>query len=225
MGSLSESVALETVKPTTLDALERWARWRVDGTSGTSGQYVGGGGDTLARLQEIKRCRICPQCQGLQRIGLRRCPTCHGVGTVAVGSALKEYHREVDCKMCRVIVDGEWRSIGEINGKTCWRCGGSGKRIEAARYVHPALIPGTRVYGRQESDPVSSLINYQVFQWLEADATFWMHHVLIAAYTPDPQGRRTNEAKASVMGLSPAFFSRTLKRARLAIQELVEKRF
>lgn len=95
------------------------------------------------------------------------------------------------------------------------------------RTVHPATIPGTRVYRRLNSDTISGLINREVFRWQKADETFWWHHVVLEHYEGGVEGaradERTDEQKALGLGISASWYSKSLKRAHLRIQELLEK--
>ena len=217
------------LKPRTLEAMERWVRWRHDAAYyGTSGRPVGASGNLLGRLQAGgKRRATCPQCKGDKRIPMpgtsrtRACPKCEAVGVVFEDLEVSERIRTVPCAVC-YDADAK-RGMGEVNGRTCHKCGGSGEVIDAERYVHPVLIPGTRIYGRHAPDRISALINRTVFRWGEHDATLWWHHVVIAEYEPEPsEARLTQEQRALRMGISPRFFRKCMRDAHLAIQGLLE---
>jgi hypothetical protein len=233
-----DSAACPTVKPSTLEAMERWVRWRngVGPPGGTSGQRVGGGGNLLGRLQAARRHKTCPHCHGAKRIRVpgnpvqRTCPSCGGSGTVPEDLKTRDRFRLVPCDACRSIEpNGErGRPTGEVNGngRTCIRCKGSGERLMAERYVHPATIPGTRIFGRDDPDPIAALINRTVIGWQYADQTWWMYRVVMERYCPDgpEDGRSTQECMAAIAGISPQFFGKMLKQAHLRIQEALETR-
>lgn len=221
--NVSAGPLTEAVSQKTLDAMERWVRWRsgVGYDDGTGGRPVGGSGNLLGRLQGGKRQKVCPICEGKKRVPVpgqlikRRCPTCDGVGTVPEDLQAIERMRFVPCDGC--MVNG--KPTGEVDGRTCFTCRGSGERLEAELYVHPAMIPGTRIYGKQDPDPVSALINRTVVHWKHANVTYWWHRVVMEYYDPDG---RTQEQKAARMGVSSSWFSKNLKQAHLRIQELLK---
>lgn len=210
----------------TLAAMEEWSRWRCAGAYGAV--WMGGsGGGLLGRLQSGKRVRTCPRCEGTRRIAVpgykntRRCPRCRGAGELLEDLATISRTSNRTCRACEVVIEGVRRSTGEINGKTCIFCGGSGRRIVTERTVHPASIAGTVIYGTVgQSNPVCSLISAEVLRWAQQDATLWWHYIVLEEY--QPADNRTREQRAVQMGLSPSFYSRELKKALLAIQTRLE---
>lgn len=212
--ALTTTIGL-VVKPSTLEAMEQWARWRCSG--GADHGIVSGTAGLLGKLQNSKRARICPQCKGSRRARYaRRCPECGGKGDILEDLQTIARSREVPCLPCA--------STGEINGRTCAKCRGRGKTTKVERTVHPATISGNIVYatGRsiEHSDRACSLISAIVLRWENADGTFWWHHIVLEEYQPGDA--RTREQKATGMGISPSFYSRELKKALLFIQKALE---
>lgn len=211
------------VKPSTIAAMERWVRWRFEGSEGSSGIYLGSGsGGLLGRLQSGKRRRKCPRCNGWRRIfiaKLRRsagCPKCDGAGYIEENLEVTGRVRPIPCPVCWN--DKAKRSLGEVNSKTCLKCGGRCEIFVGTVQVHPSLIPGTRVYGRGMTDPISSLINVTVMRWQLDSRTHWLYWVVIECYA----GSRSQTDIAKSLGVSDAWVSRYLKQAHLAIQEVIE---
>lgn len=222
----------QQVKPSTLAAMDRWVLYR---SAGSSGGVVGGSGLTgvLGGLQGGKRVQTCRRCEGKKFIipqgykTKRRCPNCDGDGEFLEDLAPKNSMRIRPCEFCTAIVNGKRQPTGEINGRTCHKCRGSKLRTIIKRTIHPAMIRSTRGYFMPEfgsvvsrEDKISGRINREVFSWLEVDAKVWWHYVTMAAY--DLEDRRTQEQKAAQMGISPQFFSKTLKLALLKVQEVIE---
>jgi hypothetical protein len=231
------------ISPSTLAAMELWVHWRTAGRVSSGQIGGGGGGDFFGKLQREKRRRKCPRCKGWRRIFIAKfnrnaaCPRCNNAGYIWEDLVPTGRAREIDCVHCIDYSLDPPRPTGEINGVTCWRCRGSTKRTIDNVQVHPSMIAGTRLYGFQDPHPdlTGSRINAQVYRWSQDDATFWWHQVVLieydqdyeidpgrawARFTPPPAGR-TKEQKALALGISPSFYSRTLKAALLQIQQLL----
>lgn len=123
-----------------VDVMEGWGQWlRTPG-----GIELGYGGNVIARLISGMPSTRCPTCGGEGAVlrdrpdGSRRrdvCPTCEGSCRVNLKPTSSKTSRQ--CPHCKA---------GEIGGKTCHHCRGSGRVAgnSSAHKVNPAAIPSTR---------------------------------------------------------------------------------
>lgn len=207
-------------------AFERWARWRVSGAPLT----VGSSNATLTgRLLDGLRSTLCPDCKGARRIEGKRvglnvewidpCPRCCGEGRIKGDLRPNEDHTTVACTACVVIFDGKPKSTGEINGRTCHKCCGSGTRVIAQLEVNPAGIRGTRYHGANEDvDPISALLDRTVAAWSQTNLTFWLYRVVIVEYCE----WGTQEEKALDMRVSRRWYLKNLATAHQRAQEVLK---
>ncbi len=136
-----------------IEIMEQWAKW----LSGPSGQTMGYGTNVLERLIRGMPSTRCRTCDG-EGMALRErsngsrgydlCPDCLGSGRIN----LKPTHAKTGraCPHCK---DESGESKGEIDGRTCCHCRGSG-RIAGESVHHkanPATIPGTAHFQRDDS--------------------------------------------------------------------------
>lgn len=216
-------------------AFEGWARWRVGGVT-TAFQQMS---SLTGRLMDGMRSTTCPDCKGEGRIPGHRvgsqlawidpCPTCLGAKRVK-----GDLHaaRSIKSQWCAVCWDEKAeRSTGEVNGRTCAPCRGSGWRVRVQLEVNPAGIKGTRYYGvNEDPDPASMCIDRLVATWSRTEGAYWvaMYRVVMAEYCCiDPRSGRTcagtQEAKAAALNMRRQFFSRMLTDAHQRAQEALEK--
>lgn len=199
--------------------LEQWARWPTV-LRGSSG---GIGGTVIGRLVSGKRLRVCTLCHGEKRIpgklvGVKHpvivCPQCNAEGYEPATLDTESRQNLVRCEVCK-----HSGRPGEINGRTCLPCRGSGWRrrlVEACecqggknadgsvcrrcngtmvapvkeRLVHPATISGTRYYGANtDPDPVSALLDRTIAGWAQTNLTHWLHAVVMMEYRNEYLGR------------------------------------
>lgn len=131
------------------EILEGWARWA---------HYSRGRGSRsiLASLMDgmAKGRRICKTCAGLKRVAghkvgsslpFVKCPDCEGEGAKPLEA--ERPRQTLPCTACggtgrRKGIRKRYPGTGEINGKTCPKCGGSGWRVYVACLANPAFIHG-----------------------------------------------------------------------------------
>lgn len=123
-----------------VEVMEGWGQWlRTPG-----GIELGYGGNVIARLISGMPSTRCPTCGGegwaykeLPDKSRKRviCWTCEGACRVNLKPAVSKTSRA--CQHCK---------NGEIDGRTCHHCRGSGRIIgnSSAHKVNPAAIPSTR---------------------------------------------------------------------------------
>lgn len=233
--------------PDPVPYLERWARWSVSGDVVTL-RYSGA--TMFGRLAAGKRWLTCPLCDGAKRIpgklvGVSHpvivCPRCNGDGELLETLATDGSPSVKACKTCaRTDANGNVRSWGEIDGRTCHKCYGSGVRVEtfrAVRYgdkvklescrrVHPATIPGTRRYGTNvDPDPISALLDRLIAGWEHSNLTHWLYVVIIAEYRSEYLGKvvvGTQQDKAEAMRTSRRWFVKNLTTAHQRVSEALK---
>ena len=129
------------------DLMDGWAIHRRCRSNGGYGKTI------LQRVLEGMPGTNCPTCAGKGRapgalIGRKgtfiACPTCGGSGRVKL-DATDHRVRTSDCQQCHVQRPGEkqGRSTGEINGRTCIHCRGTGQIVHETDKVNPAFITST----------------------------------------------------------------------------------
>lgn len=204
--------------------LEQWARWPTVLRSSSSGYN----GTVIGRLVSGKRMRVCTLCEGERRIPGKRvgvkhpiivCPRCNGEGNEAATLDTDGRQRLVRCEVCKPAEGDSTARPGEINGRTCVPCRGSGWRrllVEACdcqggkaadgsvcgrckgstiapvkeHLVHPATISGTRYYGANtDPDPVSALLDRTIAGWAQSNLTYWLNAVVLMEYRCEYLGR------------------------------------
>jgi hypothetical protein len=144
------------LKSNIIEIMEQWAKW----LSGPSGQTMGYGTNVLERLirgMPSTRCRTCDgEGEALRdrpngSRGYDLCPDCQGSGRINLKPTTAKTGRA--CQHCRVKVGDGWESKGEIEGRTCIHCRGSGRIMGESIHhkANPATIPSTAHYQRDDS--------------------------------------------------------------------------
>lgn len=185
--------------------LEHWARWRHF-------RYTGGIGKTiLQRVMEGMPGTNCPTCAGRGRapgalIGRKgthiQCPTCGGSGRVKLDANDRRVHVK-PCPAC--LVDG--RPRGEIDGRTCYRCGGRMMLVVILDKVNPAFINST---WRDPDNPTLQRIDRLVCE-LELRRDTRKYHVVLWEEFCGRSG--TQEHKATRLGVGYDTYRKRLQRA------------
>lgn len=211
-----------TLPVSTIDAryyLERWVRWafgaRIYGRS------------TIGKLMDGLRSTTCATCRGRKRVEgwkvgsdatwVDPCPACSGEGHIRADLGVDRYVRTVDCTQCLDTATG--RPVGEVNGRTCFRCRGAKRYTIVREKVNPAGIRATRHHGaNQDDDPVSAQIDRLVAGWRVSDHTVWLYEVVMMEYSENG----TQAAKARSMWVSTSFYEKKLKDAHGRVSVLVD---
>jgi hypothetical protein len=124
------------------DQMEGWARWRASGF-----RQFGYGKTILQRVLEGMPGTGCPTCGTKGRVPgslvgssapFVKCPTCSGHGRVPLDASDHKINSR-PCPHCRV----KNRSSGEVHGRTCIPCRGSGTLVTETDKVNPAFITST----------------------------------------------------------------------------------
>ena len=194
------------------EAMERWARWRsVRAGNGLGWPHITITGKFMAGMPSTK----CTLCDGRERIpgwkvGAARqwieCPRCDGKGRIKADPT----SQCAPTKACRAC-----RSTGEINGKTCIRCRGSGRATNPdAGVVNPAFIRSTAPGGYTD-DPLSQRIDWIICTALTEDH----RAIILVEYTHSG----TQQAKAPRCGVSQGYYSRMLSQAQKMIVAELKK--
>lgn len=176
------------------DYMERWARWRLGGGRMAPGKTI------LQRMLDGMPSTICPQCKGAGHTArFPICPSCGGGGRVKLKPAPPSV-RTVPCP-------GKCER-GEIDGRTCHRCGGVGTVAMAELKVNPAFIPSTYI---APSDPLSEKIDRLVCELRQRDELLGHWFVVYAEYIDQRKG--TQEMRAQRMRLGYDAYKKRLQRA------------
>lgn len=180
----------------TREQLERWARWRH--------YRYGGYGKTLTeKLIEGMPGTRCPSCSGSGKRAKQVCGTCYGAGHVHM---LPETDRVRVTACTHCLVKG--KSLGEINGRTCVVCRGSGVRTTVENKVNPAHIRSTY---QSPDDPVSQRIDRLVCEMRQREVLLGYFFVVWAEYC-DARGG-TQASRAQRLLLTPECYWKRLQRA------------
>lgn len=193
------------------DLMEGWSRYRRNRSNGGYGKTI------LQRVLEGMPGVGCPTCAGKGRapgalIGSKStfipCPTCGGSGRVKL-DATDHQVRTRHCQHCRV----KGRSMGEIHGRTCIHCRGTGLIVRETDKVNPAFITSTY---REPDHPTYQRIDRLVCEFKQRDHLLSFYFVVDAEYCDRRGG--TQAMKAARLGLSPSRYIAMLDRALDMIQ-------
>jgi len=175
----------------TREQLERWARWRHF--------RHGGYGKTMTEkfLEGMPGTR-CPACGGHGKRGRLDCEPCGGSGRVQL-AAKAARPITLLCPHCQ---------RGEVEGRTCIHCRGSGVRTIIENKVNPAHIRSTYL---APDDPVSQRIDRLVCELRRRDVLLGYYFVVWAEYCDSRGG--TQAIKAQRLLLTPKCYESRLFRA------------
>lgn len=173
------------------EQLERWARWRH--------YRYGGYGKTMTEkcLEGMPGTR-CPSCGGTGKRAKQVCTTCYGDGRVLMLPSTQHIHT-TPCTHCE---------RGEVKGRTCVVCRGSGFRTTVENLINPANIRSTY---QSPDDPVSQRIDRLVCELKQRDVLLGYYFVVWAEYC-DARGG-TQASKAQRLLLTPDCYESRLRRA------------
>lgn len=177
------------------EMMNRWARWRLS--------YKKAYGTTvLERLLNGMPGTNCPMCHGRKSLADHPvCPTCSGTGRIKAKPKMERISN-VACKKCRK--DG--KSTGQIDGRTCLACKGSGRIFRMKVEINPAFIHSPYV---QKTDGVSERIELIMYRLGRQPRTQGYYHVLAQEYTR----LGTPEVKAERMHMTHDYYRKVLQRA------------
>ena len=175
--------------------MNRWARWRLT--------YRKGYGTTvLERLLAGMPGTKCPTCQGRGwTLVYPTCPTCVGVGRIKA-KPMTERVSNTACRAC--MRDGQ--STGQVDGRTCLPCLGSGRIIRVVAKINPAFIPST---WRLKTDSASERIEAIMLMLRRRPRTQSYYLILLQEYTR----LGTPEIKAERMKITHEYYRKLLQRA------------
>ena len=190
--------------------LERWVRWAFGARMYSR--------STIGRLMDGLRSTTCATCRGRKRVEgwkvgstapwVDPCPACFGEGHFRADLGVERYVRTVDCPLCLDTTTG--RPVGEVNGRTCFRCHGAKRYTIVREKCNPAGIRATRHSGANEDDdPISMRIDRLMAGWRTRDETVWLYEITMMEYTENG----TQEAKARSMRISTSFYEKKLREA------------
>lgn len=175
----------------TREWMEGWARWRHY-------RYGGFGKTMTEKFIEGMPGTRCPGCGGSGKNAKQVCETCFGKGSVNMDPGAHKV-RVTPCTQCE---------RGEINGRTCIVCRGSGYRTVVDIKVNPAHIRSTY---QTPDDPISQRIDRLVCEMRQRKALLGYHFVVWAEYC-DARGG-TQAIKAQRLLLTPKCYESRLYRA------------
>lgn len=194
------------------DLMDRWSRYRRT-------QRLGGFGKTiLQRMMEGVPGTGCPTCGTKGRVPgslvgssdpFVKCPTCGGAGRVPLDA--NDYQEHIrDCPHCYVRRPGEkkGRSMGEVNGRTCIPCRGTGKLTHETDKVNPAFITSTYV---EPDHPTYQRIDRLVCEFRRRPELLGYWFVIDAEYCDHRGG--TQAIKAERLWITPDNYRKRLQRA------------
>lgn len=171
--------------------MERWARWRHY-------RYGGFGKTMTEKFVEGMPGTHCPGCGGRGKRAKAVCPTCYGSGHVMLSPTSHKVHITV-CARCE---------NGEISGRTCVSCRGSGYRTMIENKVNPAHIRSTY---QTPDDPISQRIDRLVCELRQRQILLGYYFVVHAEYC-DARGG-TQAIKAQRLLLTADCYESRLRRA------------
>lgn len=194
------------------DLMEGWSRYRRNRSNGGYGKTI------LQRVLEGMPGTGCPTCAGkgcapgaiIGRKGtFIQCPTCGGSGRCQL-DALDHQVRTRRCPHCRVrdAITGDAVSRGEINGRTCIHCRGTGQIVRETDKVNPAFITSTY---REPDHPTFQRIDRLVCEFKRRDYLLGYWFVVNAEYCDERGG--TQAIRAERIGISYASYCKRLQRA------------
>ena len=186
----------------TREKMERWARWRH--------YCYGGYGKTMTEkcLEGMPGTR-CPSCGGTGKRAKQVCTTCYGDGHVLLLPSTHQIHT-TPCTHCE---------CGEVKGRTCVVCRGSGIRTTVETLVNPANIRSTY---QSPDDPVSQRIDRLVCELRLRPVLLGYFFVVWMEYC-DARGG-TQASKAQRLLLTPDCYESRLRRAIAWIGKSVQDR-
>lgn len=185
------------------DLLEQWVIWR-------SYRHGGIGKTMLQRCMDGMPGTNCPTCAGSGRAPgsmIRRrdrwasgesCPTCAGSGRVK----LHTNHHTIHTKPCVVCKNGE------VDGRTCLRCRGSGIVTEEKFKTNPAFINSTYC---EPDNPTLQRIDRLVCELRRRRILLSYWFVVDAEYCDGRGG--TQEIKAERLLINPSTYRSRLSRS------------
>jgi hypothetical protein len=180
----------ETIRKTR-DLLERWARWRHY-------RWGGQGKTVLERFVEGMPGTMCPGCAGSGKRGANTCVTCNGAGRIRFAPMVHSV-RVKACQHC---------TRGEVDGRTCTYCRGSGWRTIVKTEVNPANIHSTY---QSPDDPTSQRIDRLVCELRRRDKLLGYFFVIWAEYGDSRGG--TQESRAQRLLITLDCYESRLRRA------------
>lgn len=190
------------------DLMEGWSRYRRNHSNGAYGKTI------LQRVLEGMPGTGCPTCAGKGRaagalIGLKGtfipCPTCGGSGRVKL-DATDHQVRTWHCPHCRI--PGEVESRGEINGRTCIPCRGTGLIVRETDKVNPAFITSTYL---EPDHPTYQRIDRLVCEFKQRDSLLGYYFVIYQEFIDGRGG--TQAMKADRLGIGYDNYCKRLQRA------------
>jgi hypothetical protein len=194
------------------ETLEGWARWRHDKNRiGWPDKSITG------KLLESMPGTYCPTCGGEGKAqgskigatyGYIICPTCGGNGRVKMELAPNTYIKIETCPHCK---------RGEVNGKTCIKCRGSGVIEINNIKINPASIKQTA--RAEPSHAVGELIDKTLCEWAASPLTHKRFLVVVYEYTR--LGRKQDKARK--IGISDRHYRRLLIMAHMILYDTIRK--
>jgi hypothetical protein len=186
--------------------LENWAHWRWRRASPDIGWF---GGTLFGKLLSGLPSRTCPDCRGSGQIpgsligsalALIKCPRCSH-GRVKVNFIASRYRQQIICPHCK---------RGEVSGRTCHHCRGSGILIKLAENkINPALIAGTRT--RSSGMKMSGNLENRIDLIICCDLPELMRNVIVLRYA-FPTGKQVDHAQR--LKISQGRYSQLLAEGR-----------
>ncbi len=189
------------------ERMEMWARYR----------WSGGGSGSRTFFDKVLRGMPgtnCPACAGIGRLALGRqrgveqyaiCSNCGGAGKIRLEKP-RSFVRVRICPRCRPMKAGD--VAGEIGGRTCHRCRGSGKIIVDLTQVNPAFIHSTYL---QPDNLVAQRIDRLVCELRQRDVLLGYWLVIHAEYCDIRGGTQVD--KADRVGIAYENYKKRLTRA------------
>lgn len=184
------------------------------GRSGSAGRESSLTGKIMAGMKSTK----CPTCKGEGKVPgakvgstlawIDPCPQCAGERHIRGDLSAR---RKVIVRRCSHCLDAQGRSRGEVNGKTCHACKGSGKRVLVFEQVNPASIrpTGPRGLGVFSDDPLSEQIDNIISGWSRRRHLRIYATVILSEHCDN--GRQQD--KAAKLKISQGWFARLLSQA------------
>ncbi len=193
------------------ELMEMWVHYRV----GYAARF--GGRGVLERARAGVPHGLCQACDGAGRVqvanyrGIAKyliCKQCGGTGKVRLDER-DESIRSRDCPNCSPLFLARRSKIrGEIDGRTCHRCRGTGTITIHRRRVNPSFIPSTY---RQPDNPICQRIDRLVCELRQREVLLGYWFVVHAEYLDQRGG--TQAEKAGRIGLEFDAYRKRLQRS------------